>query len=132
MKIMRSVTIALITLCGLAGCATQGQIRDGLQNLMGQPLAAAIAHFGYPASQMQMGDQTVYRWSSNRTLAIPQYNTATTYGNVGGTPFQATTGGMTTSMMPTACELDISVQDGLMAQFSFHGQAAACQAFYIK
>ncbi|WIG56155.1 MAG: hypothetical protein OJF61_001943 [Rhodanobacteraceae bacterium] len=116
----------------LAACATFGQIRDSLQGLMGQPLDVAIQQFGYPASQMQMGDQVVYRWYSNRVIPVTTYNTSTTYGNVGATPFSATTGTMGMTPVGTACELDIGTVNGVMREFSFHGQLVACQAFKVR
>lgn len=131
MRILRFVSVLSASLL-LAGCATFGQINDSLKPLLGQPVDVAIQHFGFPASQMPMGDRTVYRWLSNRIMPMPQYNRSTTYGNVGGTPFSATTGAITENDIATSCELDIAVQNDVMVQYSFRGQLAACQAFDVK
>lgn len=75
----------------LSGCATFGQLEQGLKYMMGEDISVAFNTLGYPTSKQEFGQDTVYYWSisNSGTLLLPQ--TATTYGTVGTTPVYGTT-----------------------------------------
>ena len=55
-----------------SGCASFGQMEDGLNSLMGRNEQDAFSVLGYPSGKQQFGGDTVYIWEvvdslSNRT-----------------------------------------------------------------
>lgn len=88
---MKKISVVLFVFAMLSGCATFGQMEEGLNALLEKDARTAFAVLGYPSGKQQFGNDTVYVWSSNRsgTLLLPQ--TSTTYGTVGTTPVYGTT-----------------------------------------
>jgi hypothetical protein len=60
---MRNLGIVALgaMLCGCAG----DTIKQGMNNLQGQPLGAAIAKLGMPTDERVIADQKVYTWYSS-------------------------------------------------------------------
>ena len=74
---MKKITITLITLLTLNGCAT---VLDGMFNydqrfyeLRGSSLNSVIAKMGLPNNQYELGDSKVYVWSNSTNVADPLY-----------------------------------------------------------
>ncbi len=88
---MKKACLVLTVLAMLSGCATFGQMEEGLNALMGKDAMVAFDVLGYPSGKQQFGSDTVYVWSvsSSGALVLPQ--TSTTYGTVGMTPVYGTT-----------------------------------------
>lgn len=57
--------LAIAALCvALAGCAFD-TMRTGLDQLVGQPISAAISKLGIPDGQQSIAGQNVYVWNSS-------------------------------------------------------------------
>ena len=114
----------------LAGCATFGNMEKGLNAMIGQPFQVALDTLGYPQGQMQVGSDTVYGWGRKFSMSMPRYNSANTYGQVGGTPYSATTGYTTYSNVEYSCDIKIIVdQDNIIKTWEFDGNIGGCDAY---
>jgi hypothetical protein len=55
---------AVFSVAMLAGCAGQNPIPKGLDELVGQPMEAAISRLGMPTEATTIADTKVYIWST--------------------------------------------------------------------
>lgn len=131
MKI-RNWTLLACCVSALSGCATFGNMEEGLNALMGKPDKEAFSVLGYPNSKQEFGGDVVYVWgrSSSGTMYLPQ--TTTTTGYVGNTPVYGTT----TYNQPVAynhnCTIKLAVgPDGLLKHWEYDGNIGGCTS-YIK
>lgn len=77
--------VAIAMIAALAACAGVSSLRDDLQPLVGQDIKAAVAVLGYPDGQREMLGDTIYVWSSSRSVPLLFPTSSTTTGTVGGT-----------------------------------------------
>jgi hypothetical protein len=129
---MRKVTIATATLLtALVGCATFGQLEEGLNALVGRSESEAFSAFGYPNGKQEFGADTVYVWgrSQNTTMFLPQ--TQTTTGYVGTTPVYGTTTSTQAIPMNFNCTIKIIVNSGRIKTWEYDGNMGGCES-YIK
>lgn len=127
---MRKLVLAVLAAASLTGCATFKNIETGLAALEGQPVQAAFDRLGYPDGQMNVGADTVYVWGRSFMMNMPQYNTATTYGTVGTTPYTANTGVMTSVPMQMQCSIKIAAgPDGVIKTWQYNGNVGGCSAY---
>jgi hypothetical protein len=61
---MRSIAL-IFGAAVLAGCASHNLIRKGTDELLGQPIEAAIAKLGMPTEERTAADAKVYVWSTS-------------------------------------------------------------------
>ncbi len=61
--VMRSIALSF-SAAVLAGCASQNPIQKGTDELVGQPIEAAIAKLGAPTEVTTIADTKVYIWST--------------------------------------------------------------------
>ena len=61
--VMRSIALSFGAAV-LAGCASQNPIQKGTDELVGQPIEAAIAKLGVPTEVTTIADTKVYIWST--------------------------------------------------------------------
>lgn len=79
----------------LAGCATFGQMKDGLDALKGKPISAAVAKLGLPTSESTVAGMHLVKWKAANTpdwpceitMQVDEKNIiqkAEGHGNIGG------------------------------------------------
>jgi hypothetical protein len=129
MNLLRIIGLA-VTLVTISGCATFGQLEEGLNALVGRNEREAFNALGYPNGKQQFGDDTVYVWgrSSSGTLFIPQ--TSQTTGYVGTTPVYGTT--TTTQAIPVnySCTIKIIVgADSVIRTWEYDGNLGGCSGY---
>jgi hypothetical protein len=61
---MRNLIAAVLATLALAACPF-GTIKEGMNNLQGQPISAAIAKLGIPNDEREIAGQKVYTWYSS-------------------------------------------------------------------
>jgi hypothetical protein len=61
---MRNLTVAALAALVLAACSFD-TIREGMSNLQGQPISAAISKLGIPNDERVIAGQKVYTWYSS-------------------------------------------------------------------
>lgn len=121
------MTLAL----ALAGCVdTSSRLQAELQPYMGHNVKELVARIGYPASKAEMMGDTLYTWSVDRHSSFSIPSVSTTSGEVGGTPFTATTMGTEDVPLHYQCTLTIATDvAGVIKNFSFQGNNAGCNRF---
>ena len=123
------IVAAIVSVCG-AGCATFGQLEDGLSALMGRNESVAFDVLGYPSGKQEFGDQTVYYWSrsASGTMLIPQ--TSTTYGSVGTTPVYGTTTYNQAVPYNYSCLIKLAAnKSGTLVHWEYDGNLGGCGAY---
>lgn len=126
---MKNSSIWLIAVF-LAGCATFGQMEDGLRSLMGKPDGDAFAALGYPSAKQEFGSDTVYSWYVNQygSLFIPQ--TSTTIGHVGQTPAYGTTTYTQAIPVNYNCQIKlIADKSGILKNWEYIGNIGGCTQY---
>lgn len=121
-----SLSIALI----VSGCATFGQLEDGLNALVGRNEREAFNALGYPNAKQEVGGDVVYVWgrSNSGTLFIPQ--TALTTGYVGTTPVYGTTTTNQAIAVNYNCTIKIAAgNDGVIRTWEYDGNLGGCGAY---
>ncbi len=117
----------------LGGCATFGQMEEGLSALMGKSEAEAFAVIGYPSSKDIFAGDTVYTWlvSQSGTILVPQV--ATTTGFVGRVPVY----GSTTYSQPMAinhsCTIKLVANSaGILKNWEYNGNLGGCRRYIMR
>jgi hypothetical protein len=116
----------------LTGCVGDGpKVLDaGLTSLIGQPIQTAYDRLGYPKGSQNMNGDTFYIWSTNRNVVMPVYQTGTTTGSVGNTPFQVNT--TMPGMIPMNFNCTIRVitgSDNIVKSWDYQGTTGGCQGY---
>ena len=62
--------IALAVSVALAACATKGEIKTSLAQLVGRPVKVAIARFGPPTGESSDDGKRSYFWVANYTASV--------------------------------------------------------------
>jgi len=88
-----------VYLLSIAGCVSVSPMDAGLKALIGENVSTAIAVLGKPSAMENLGEVTMYVWSSSRTDVRPETHTSDSYG-----------GAMT----------DSTVRSTLNIQYEFH------------
>jgi Cys-rich repeat protein len=128
MKKLWKLLIAIL----LAGCATFGQMEDGLRSLMGKSDREAFSVLGYPSAKQEFGNDTVYSWyvSQSGSLFVPQ--TSTTTGYVGRTPVYGTTTYTQAIPVNYNCQIKlVADKGGILRSWEYNGNIGGC-AQYIN
>ena len=114
----------------LSGCATFGQMDDGLNSLIGKDKNVAFQILGYPAQEQKFDDTNVYTWS-NKTNTVAMYSTPqTTFGTVGNTSFYGTT--TETGYLPVeyACKIQFATDiKGIIKNYNYDGNMGGCENY---
>lgn len=94
-----------------SGCATT-QLNNGLQKVIGQPVAVLVNAWGYPAGQRDIMGQTLYVWSNDGgAMAVPMY---------GGGVFAAR----------LQCQVQVSVNAAnVVTSYQWSGNNGGCAPF---
>jgi hypothetical protein len=128
---MKPWTMAVVLLIAgiTAACETiPEQFHRELQPYVGRNITELAQVLGYPESKREMLGDTLYTWSVNRhaTMTLPTYTTTT--GDVGGTPFTATTQGTEDVPMHFVCTLTIATDSaGVIKNYSWNGNGGGCK-----
>lgn len=126
--------MAMISL--LAGCATWGQMDQGLTALHGKNIQAAVYKLGYPSGETAVAGMKFVTWSSSASSVMFMPQTSTSYGNVYGprgtyTYNQVSTGTMAVPMNG-ACTITLRVnEDNIIVGHQYDGNMLGCER-YIK
>jgi hypothetical protein len=99
---MRILGIVALS-AALAGCAGD-TIKQGMNNLQGQPLSAAIAKLGMPNDERMIADRKVYTWYSS------------TFDE--GTQFQ--------------CKIRVVMTGDVIGSYDFEGNNGMCNRYAAK
>ncbi len=129
---MRKFWKSLIVII-LAGCATFGQMEDGLRSLMGKSDREAFAVLGYPSAKQDFGSDTVYLWyvSQSGSVFIPQ--TSTTTGYVGRVPVYGTTSYTQAIPVNYNCQIKlIANRDGILRSWEYNGNIGGCEQYISR
>ncbi|MBG7619367.1 hypothetical protein I5R65_07815 [Herbaspirillum sp. AP02] len=126
----------IITAAALTGCATWGQLDDGLKGLLGQPIDVAINKIGYPNSEQTIAGRKLYRWgsSSQQMAYMPTTTTTNGYAGVGSgfTPYSSTTTGGTFVPLNYTCQITLEVDaKQIIQRYQADGNLGGCEP-YIK
>ncbi|WP_369326529.1 hypothetical protein AB6N01_20610 [Alcaligenes nematophilus] len=123
-----------VMLATLSGCATWGQMDDGLTGLHGHSIDEAIRLIGYPASEKVIAGRRIFTWSSNSmgTIAMPQtsYSQGNVYAGGVSSAYYATT--TSTAYMPVSyyCSISLEVSEsGLIVGHQYDGNLGGCSGF---
>lgn len=132
---MKKYLVAL-SVFALAGCATWGQMKTGLDSLLDQPLSVAIDRIGYPTGEQTIAGRKLYRWGSSQQSAMYMPTSTTTTGSVGTgmtyRPFSATTYGGTYVPVNYNCEIILEVDSNdIIKRYQYNGNLGGCGP-YIK
>lgn len=113
----------------MTGCATFGQLEEGMNSLVGRSESEVFHVFGYPDGKQELGGSTVYVWGNNQntTMFLPQ--TTSTTGYVGTTPVYGTT--ITTQAIPMnfQCTIKVGVSSGIVNTWQANGNLGGCEPY---
>lgn len=125
MKLIAASLVAFVT----AGCATFGQLENGLNLLVGRSESEVFNALGYPDGKQEFGADTVYVWgnSRNTTMFLPQ--TQTTTGYVGTTRVYGTTTTTRAIPMNLSCTIKVIVSSGLVKAWDYDGNLGGCEPY---
>lgn len=115
----------------LTGCATFGQMNDGLRALSKHSEQEAFTVLGYPDGKQEFGRKTIYIWSTHNQSAYLAYTPSITSGNIGGIPFSTTTNTYSTETIEGECKIKAIVDNGTIESWEYEGNIAGCK-WYIK
>ncbi|HXJ38439.1 MAG TPA: hypothetical protein VNH18_04120 [Bryobacteraceae bacterium] len=122
--------IAVLALM-LAGCVSVSEkLTADLRPFIGSDIKKLSAWLGYPDSKREMFGDTIYTWSTDHrsTMTLPTFTQTT--GDIGGTPFSATTQGTEDVPLHFFCTLTVATDEkGIVKNFSFKGNNAGCAKF---
>jgi len=121
----------LAVLAGLSGCATQANYEKMLQSWVGDSEAHLVSSWGPPASVYEAGGSRILTYVQSGQAVLPgaSYTTpvrTTTYGNVGLTPYNATS----TTYLPQqgaptvismSCTVHFTVTQDRISNWSWQG-----------
>jgi hypothetical protein len=125
----KGVIAALVGALGLSGCVTS-RMNDGLSDLVGLDVDAAVAVLGYPDGQREMMGDTLYIWSSNHNVVLPMATTTTTTGNFGGVPYYGSTTGMGYMPANLNCTIQLAVgPNKVIKSWQWNGNMGGCQPY---
>lgn len=128
---MRLKTLRLLVLCMLmSGCTTFGQMKEGLNALIGEKDTVAFSVLGLPDGKYKLDNDIVYVWSSHNygTFITPQ--TMTTTGMVGGVPTYATTTYNEAVPYNFNCTIKIVISNKKTIKYwSYKGNLGGCEPY---
>ncbi len=118
----------------LVGCATWGQMNEGLQGLLGQPIEVAINKIGYPTSEQTLAGRKLYRWGSSSQQMAYLPTTTTTTGSFGAgsgfAPYSATTTGGTFVPVNYNCQITLAVDaKETIIHYEYNGNLGGCERY---
>lgn len=122
--------IAVISAVLLSGCATFGQMDDGLEALKGKNKDEAFEALGYPDREQTFDDTKVYTWQNTTNDTAILSSPRLTTGTVGNTSFNAST--MQTDYVPVtySCKIQISTSSvGIIKNYSYEGSMGGCESY---
>lgn len=127
-------TISVIAMLGLTGCATWGQLDEGLDSLVGRPLDVAITKLGYPATEQTIAGRKLYRWGNSTQGMAYMPSTTTTSGILGvgarAVPYTATTDGGSYVPVSYACNLTLATNSaGIVISYQYEGNLGGCERY---
>lgn len=127
---MKKTILALGAVALVAGCATFGQLEEGLNALVGRKDSEAFAALGYPNSKQEYGSDVVYVWgrSVGGVMFTPQ--TTNFNGTVGMSPVYGTA--TTNQMVPVSynCTIKLAVgEDRVIKHWEFDGNLGGCEGY---
>lgn len=124
--------ILVVTLF-LTGCATFGQMDEGLNSLIGKDKNIAFQALGYPSQEQTFDDTNVYTWT-NSTTGVAMYSSPqTTYGTVGNTSFYGTT--TQTNYLPVeySCKIQVATdKEGKIKNYNYSGNMGGCESYIYR
>ncbi len=125
MRIFLLCAVALV----ISGCAST-RLNEGLPYFLGQNVDYAISYLGYPQSQQQINDKTVYTWGHNRSFTTHQTVYTPVYGNIGGTYYS----GQTASVVPQThnyyCMIRlVANQSKVIEYWEWDGNEGGCSGY---
>lgn len=83
---MKKVSLLLLVLITVLGCARGAYISGGLSAMQGKDISVAFNVLGYPSGQQKIGSDNVYVWTVNHSSTIHLPQTTTAYGHVNYVP----------------------------------------------
>lgn len=121
------VSVAML----LSGCySTMGTLKTGLSSLVGQSTEYAFSVLGYPNSQQEFGDKTIYRYgnSTQSTMMLPTSQAVS--GQVGGTPVSGTITGTQAVPISGECEIILVANaSGIVTSYEYDGNMFGCDRY---
>lgn len=136
MKAMRGYIGAAAVAATLTGCVTFGQMNQGLDALVGQPLDTAVNVLGYPSGERTIAGRHLVQWGRSAQGFMPVVNTAQTFGTVAANRGWGSYSGTTTSTsyVPVSYNCSITLQVDMtdrVSGYQYNGNIGGCGA-YIK
>jgi hypothetical protein len=126
---MKTLKYALLSIM-LSGCATFGQMEEGLQALMGKSEQIAFSVLGYPSNKQEFSGDIVYIWYLNQSGIIAMPQTATTTGYIGTTPVYGSTTYMQQIPVNYSCTIKlIASGDGMLKKWEYNGNIGGCTPY---
>jgi hypothetical protein len=125
---MRKLLIVSALLLG--ACTTFSDIEQGLGSLEGRKIESAFSALGYPDATLQVGRDTAYVWGNRQSFNLAVPTSQTTYGNVAGTPFSATTYGTSYQQVNYQCDIKIVASpSGVIKAWDYFGNIGGCARY---
>jgi len=111
-------------------CASQENIKKGLDQLLGHNIEEAISLLGYPDDERSIAGKIVYTWSNSRasTSTNPTHQTSTGY--IGGSRVRLDTYGQETISKTLSCKIRIITDTAnQVVHWEYDGNRGACRKF---
>lgn len=124
-----------VAAAALSGCATWGQMDDGLRGLVGQPIDAAVAKLGYPNGEQNIAGMKLVVWSSSSSGVMMLPQTARNYGTVntsraGFANYSSTTTYSAPVPYNYSCEIKVRVDERSIIQgYDYSGNLGGCSRY---
>ncbi|WP_186426354.1 hypothetical protein [Cupriavidus metallidurans] len=137
---MKKILCVILAALPLGGCATWGQMDQGLNALSGRTLDDAINVFGMPSGEQQIAGRHYVQWGRSSSGFVPMSTPSQTYGNFNVSNgyrnaygnYSSTT--YNTTMVPVNYNCTITLEldrDAIIRRGSYQGNLGGCTP-YIK
>lgn len=131
---MKKLGILMLIGASLTGCVTWGDLDQGLNNLRGKPISAAIERIGYPSSEQVIAGKKLYRWERTSQGVQVQPTTSFTSGKVGSgnnpAKYTETKTGSTMVQVNNKCSLTLAVdQHDNIISHQYDGNLDGCSTY---
>lgn len=120
-----------------AGCASWGDMKRGLDGLLGKPLDAAIAKLGYPTAEQTIAGRKLYRWQVSEQSTIVTPTVATTTGTVGAglgsVPYSVRTTSAIVEPVVYHCQIVLEVDKmEIVQRYQYDGNLGGCESYITR
>lgn len=127
---MKKIIYLLFLSILVNGCATFGEMEEGLDALKGKEPRVAFDVLGYPSGKQQFGSDTVYFWTVNESGVVLLPQTSDVYATVGNKPVYGTVTSTQAVPVHHNCHIKlIADPSDRITKWEYEGNMGGCERY---